>query len=178
MSYLFIIFLLFLSKGIFACEGNCINGFGKQNYRGEGWSAVAEGSWKEKVNGESYMFKGKWSYFESGKPTEVWEGNFNENNAPHGNATVLFTNGNKIICDWIEGTCPQGIMETSDGAVYEGGFKYNEEQKQDQKHGKGFIVYADGTTYKGTWIKNKKNGKAHLLQSIKKNIYKTGIMEN
>ena len=169
MQYLFIIFLLFLSKGIFACEGNCINGFGKQNYRGEGWSAVAEGSWKKKGNGESYMFKGKWNYFESGKPTEVWEGNFNENNQAHGKCHLVdYKNGKKIKCEWIEATCPQGILETSDGAVYEGEIKFNEDEKQFQKHGKGSMVYADGTIFKGTWIKNKKNGKGSFTSIDKK----------
>ena len=150
------IILFFLSNKIYACEGNCKNGFGKAEFRGEGWSAIAEGNWVEKENGESFMVNGKYSFFESGKPTEVWEGNFNEKNVPHGNASVLFlATGDKTICEFIEGVCLNGIIESSNGARFKGEIKFNENKKIDEKEGRGNLIYADGSEYEGIWKKNK-----------------------
>ena len=63
---------------------------------------------------------------------------------PHGNGSVLYTNGDKYNGGFVNGMREgTGVYEYKNGDRYEGG--YNE----DEKHGTGVFVFADGRKYDG-----------------------------
>ena len=84
---------------------------------------------------------------------DVYEGNINSDNEPHGYGVINYADDTLFQGEWSNGKITSGKMTFPDGVTYEGEFK------DDLRNGKGIVKLADNTVnYSGMWKNNLNNG--------------------
>ena len=82
-----------------------------------------------------------------------YDGDYNENNAPHGIGIMTYKNG-----DFYEGTFKNGNMDGQGKMTYKNGDIYDGEFTNNKKNGEGMLTVHNGNTYIGNWDNDKKYG--------------------
>ncbi|MEF3303676.1 MORN repeat-containing protein [Paenibacillus sp. GYB003] len=72
-----------------------------------------------------------------------------------GSRTIVFVDGTEREAEWRESA---GAAGAAKGMTDERGGVYRGETKGPWKHGRGTYVWADGTTYEGTWVNDLEHG--------------------
>ncbi len=101
--------------------------------------------------------KGTVQWYQNGKKTDVFVGNF-YNGKMHGKGKVVYANGG-----FYEGDYFNGNLHGKGKMTWENGITYQGDWKNGKTHGKGKLILPNGDIFEGNFINNKINGKGKYI---------------